>query len=241
MRPESSNIGECDLPAGVILARSSSQRLPGKVLMPIAGQPMVRYVIEKLQHCPVVGRICLATSTDKSDDELARYCEQEGIVCIRGPLENVAARALIAAEHMGAQCFFRVNGDSPLLGSELLIEAWDIYRQNSPDLVTNIFPRTFPPGASVELIRTSAMQKAVASMIDPDDKEHVTKFFYRHSEQYHIENLLSNQAYGEIHLAVDCKEDFSVLSKVIARMNRPHWEYRLSETVNLLSEVGANG
>jgi len=229
------------LPCAIIVARCSSQRLPGKVLRQVHDRPMLRYVVEKVSRCACIGSICVATSDDPSDDPVADYCQENNLACVRGDLNDVAARVLKAAEVMDADCFFRVNGDSPLLGMELLERAWGVFQSAQPDLVTNIHPRTFPPGASVELISRAAMRRAVAAMSDPADREHVTRYFYQHADHFRIENLLSDRDYAGVHLAVDSPADFTLLESVVKRMDRPHWEYSLSQTVDLYLEAAAHG
>lgn len=229
------------LPSAIIVARCSSLRLPGKVLRQVTDRPMIRFVIEKVGECGFIDKLCVATSTDSSDDALAAYCHSIDLPCIRGPLDDVASRTLIAAEALGTDQFFRVNGDSPLLGIELFTQAWQRFQEDSPDIVTNIQPRTFPPGASVELISTAAMRRAVSEMTAPEDREHVTRYFYTHPDRFRISNIQSDRDYSGVHLAVDTQADFDALVAVVQRMERPHWDYSLSQTVDLYREVTNHG
>src|SRR5258707_5203357 len=82
----------------VIQARMSSSRLPGKVLMPIAGKPLLWHLVHRLRQCRTVDSIAIATSTDVRDDALEALCAQEGILCVRGSLDNVLDRYRLAAE-----------------------------------------------------------------------------------------------------------------------------------------------
>ncbi|HWC63730.1 MAG TPA: NTP transferase domain-containing protein, partial [Rhizomicrobium sp.] len=99
----------------VVQARMSSSRLPGKVLMPIAGKPLLWHITHRLGQCRLVEQIAIATSTDPSDDAIEAFCAREGIACVRGSLSNVLDRYRTAAERTGAGTLLRVTGDSPLI------------------------------------------------------------------------------------------------------------------------------
>ena len=104
----------------------------------------------------------LATSTDTADDPLAIYGSQLGIKVFRGSREDVMQRFSDVLSQYNCDAFFRVCGDSPLLQPFLFEEALKIYTLDNFDLVTNVFPRSFPSGMSVELIKT----KPLKTMLD---------------------------------------------------------------------------
>lgn len=216
-----------------LVARMSSSRLPGKVLTEVAGRPLLQYTLERLQRCGVPLDIVLATSTDPGDDALEAFAGEAGIPCVRGSLEDVAGRFLKAVEATGREAVFRVNGDSPLIEMELFRRAAAEYERSGPDLVTNIMPRLYPPGVSVELIKASTYRDAYAEITEPDDREHVTRFLYRQRDRFRIVNLEPEAPYGDLHLAVDTADDLAAFGAAVGRMERPHWEYGLDEIVAL--------
>src|SRR5580693_457633 len=93
----------------VIQARMSSSRLPGKVLMPIAGKPLLWHIVHRLGQCRTIDSIAVATSTDPRDDAIAEFCGADGIVCVRGSLDNVLDRFRAAAERTGAGTVLRIT------------------------------------------------------------------------------------------------------------------------------------
>src|SRR6185437_2547862 len=107
---------------GVIQARTSSRRLPGKVMRPLRGRPMIAWLFERLRHAAGLDGIVLATSTAPDDDALAAFAAAEGIPCHRGALEDVGGRLLKAAKAAGFDALVRVNGDSPLIDPALVAE-----------------------------------------------------------------------------------------------------------------------
>src|SRR5579863_6109788 len=99
----------------VVQARMGSSRLPGKVLMPVAGKPMLWHILHRLGQCRSVDSIAVATSTDPRDDAIEKFCVEEGVACVRGPLQNVLERYRLTADQTGAQTLLRVTGDAPLI------------------------------------------------------------------------------------------------------------------------------
>ncbi|WP_119168016.1 cytidylyltransferase domain-containing protein [Algihabitans albus] len=228
----------------IVQARLSSERLPGKVLRPLGGRPLLGHLIDRLRHVPDLDGVVLATSSEASDDPLATFAGQEGLRCYRGPLEDVASRILQAAVSDGADAFVRISGDSPLMAPEIVSWAAKLFRQQWPDLVTNVATRSFPKGQSVEILKTSTFRAAVREFETASDREHVTSFFYRHADRFRILAFARQEPLESLQLSVDCEEDFRRVETLIKRMDRPPASYGLDDIIGLLpdrsgTEVGA--
>jgi len=214
----------------IIQARMTSSRYPGKMLAPLRGKPVLAHVLARIRagvsHMPVV----LATSDDASDDPLALYGQHLGIAVVRGPREDVLGRFAIALRVHPCTAFFRVCGDSPLLSPDLFKKAVAVYRQQEEqeqqvdqekqeerfDLVTNVFPRTFPVGMSVELVRSDTFLSLEKTITDPADREHVTRYYYQHPEKFHIRNIeCANPADPTLRLAVDELQDLKNIARYL--------------------------
>ena len=223
----------------VIQARMSSHRLPAKVLTPVNGKVLLQYLLEKLDHCSNVDQIIVATSNDISDLPIVEFCRQYGVLCYRGSLHNVASRfGEIAAQYAFAG-IARINGDSPLLDYKLLEQGIEIFNSGEFDLVTNVYPRSYPIGQSIEIFRASVFRVAYLQMNNPDDLEHVTPYFYRNSDRFKLFNLSSGNDWGAIQLAVDTPADLKRCAILLSKMTLPHWEYRVVEMIELLSTLEA--
>lgn len=170
---------------------------------------MLEWVIERIYRTKNSNRVIIATSDRDIDDPIARFGEARKIDIFRGPSEDVAGRALACADKFGCERFVRISGDSPFIDSTLIDALLEKHRAERLDIATNIYPRSFPAGASVEVITTAAMRRAVAETNNPGDREHVTPYFYRHPTKFRIGNLAAkDRRYGQVHLAVDTDEDF---------------------------------
>ena len=125
----------------------------------------------------------------------------------RGDLNNVAKRLVCTAEKYKKKYFLRINGDSPLIDYKIIDKALDIFKrsQNKYNLITNVFPRTFPKGQSVEIINTKILKDNLCKM-NKADLEHVTRYFYKNSSNFFIKNFKSFKK-KKIKLSVDTKKD----------------------------------
>lgn len=214
----------------IVQARMGSSRFPGKSLRPIAGRPLLQYVLDRLRRCPDVDRIVVATSTAPEDDALARFCEEQSVACVRGSEHDVASRFVDALEREPMDAFVRVCGDRPLLDRALVSRAIALYRAGDDEIVTNAWPATFPPGQTVEVVTTATFLRAVAGM-NARDREHVTPLFYRDHHLFRILNFTASADYSGVRLVVDTNADAQAIEGIVARMRRDHWTYSLDEIV----------
>lgn len=217
----------------------TSTRLPGKVLRRVRDRPVLQYLLQRLQRCDGLDGVTVATSVDPSDEPIEKFCLEFGVSCYRGPLDDVARRCAEAAGSRGLDAFVRLCADSPLLDPALVDQAVAEYRSREVDLVTNVCPKSFPPGQSVEVIRTSELFGAVDLMTSADDRQHVTRYFYRHADRYRIHNIRSEVDYGDLILAIDTPRDLRRFETLVAGLERPHWEYGLRELVQLRQQPAA--
>jgi spore coat polysaccharide biosynthesis protein SpsF len=226
--------------AVVAQARMTSTRLPGKVLRPLhGGKRTLEYLVERIERCEEVDDFVLATSEDPSDDPVAELCERLGVRFHRGPLADVSRRYLEVLERFELDAFVRITGDSPLLDQRIVDRAVRLFRPDEHDLVTNVFPRTFPAGQSVELVSAAAFRQAYPLMSRDDEHEHVTRFFYLHPEDFRILSFTAEDDEGTLDVSLDTEEDARMIGAILARMDRPHWEYTHAEVTALYREEAA--
>lgn len=221
----------------VVQARMGSTRLPGKMLMELDGHPALDYLLERLRHAETLDAVIVATSIEPADDAIAGHCAAAGVACHRGAHDDVATRLLEAAEAAGLDALVRVNGDSPLLDQALVDRGVRLFRQGGRDLVTNVHPRSFPRGQSVEVIDCAALRAALLRL-SGQDREHVTSGLYRDPADLTIENFDAGVEGagpdgGDTRLVLDTPEDARSIEAVLGAMRRPHWQYRWTEVLAL--------
>lgn len=209
----------------VIQARMSSRRLPGKVLLPIAGTPMLRRVYDRVSQADGVSRVVVSTSTSDSDDPLWEFCEKQELPIHRGSLDDVAARLLDCARTKDATEFIRISADSPMIDPSLITKAISLQKTTSCDLSTNVQFRSFPKGQSVEVIRTESLGEAWKSMSEQADREHVTALMYRQPTRFTIRNFSSGEELGRLQLSVDTVGDLERAEDVVQALGE-HFSWR---------------
>lgn len=217
----------------IVQARMSSSRLPGKILRTTQGKPLLGYLLERLTHIQTPAPIVVATSREADDDVVASYCRDQGLTCVRGSLDDVAARFLQVLDETGAEAFVRISADSPLLDPLLIDRIVDLFHESGADLATNVMHRTFPKGMSVEAVDADAFRKMMVGAKAPDEREHVTLSFYRDPSVWHIAELTSSKSFGHVNLSVDTEADFAAFETILERMAKPHWRYGLDDILAL--------
>ena len=197
----------------IIFSRMGSSRLPGKALRNIAGEPLIKRVINRVSKVKNLSTMVVATSNSKADDRLVEYIQSLNIDVFRGAAHDVLNRAVSCASYLGVEKFVRISGDSPFIDPELLEKGIELGGEPNLDLISNVFPRTYPVGTSVEIIKTDSLKKILSLTVDSCDREHVTRFFYKNPEKFRILNFESGRPdLRKVRLAVDTEEDLERLN-----------------------------
>ena len=203
----------------VLQARMSSSRLPGKVMKPILGQPMIGRQLERLRRAETLDRLLVATSLDDSDDPLADYCDGLGVKVFRGSLSDVLGRFQGAALMCGGvQHVVRLTADCTLAEPGVIDACVRLHLATGADYTSNTIERSYPDGLDVEVMRAEALADAAREADDPYEREHVTPFLYRRPERYRIAQLRQTRNLSDLRWTVDTAEDFAFIESVFATL-----------------------
>ncbi len=204
----------------ILQARMSSTRLPGKVLAPILGQPMIARHAERLRRSQRIDQLLVATSLDPSDDPLAQACAANGLDVFRGDLNDVLGRFCGAlAAYPAATAVIRLTADCPLADWTVIDELVARHHAENADYTSNTFPeRTYPHGLDAEVIRPEALLRAHRETTDPYDREHVTPFLYRRPQEHRIAGQTRAPSLAHLRWTVDFPEDLAFVRSAYARL-----------------------
>jgi spore coat polysaccharide biosynthesis protein SpsF len=160
----------------VVQARMSSKRLPGKVLMDLAGRPMLAQQLRRLKQCALADDIVVATTTNAADDPVAELAYREQVGCFRGSEQDVLARYVGAAREGKADMVIRVTGDCPLIDPKVTDRVIHELASHAMecDYASNVLHRTYPRGLDVEAFFLDTLLRMDRLAQSPQAREHVT-------------------------------------------------------------------
>ncbi len=197
----------------ILQARMGSTRLPGKVLLPVLGKPLLQFELERLARCRRVSRIVLATTTAPADDPVAELGERLGISVYRGSEADVLDRYYQAARLAGAEHVMRVTGDCPLLEPALCDQVVATYFDSGADYVAT--DSRHAEGHDCEVLSFAVLEAAWTRASSKAEREHVTLFVRQRPEEFRIRHLVADEDLGDYRLTVDEPEDFWVVERIL--------------------------
>jgi glutamate-1-semialdehyde 2,1-aminomutase len=197
----------------LVQARMGSVRLPGKVMLPVCGVPMIGMLLERLSGSRRIRRIVLATSEDPRNDPLARYVQGVGYEVFRGHEQDVLDRFYQAAKATDAEAVVRITGDCPLIDPALVDDVIAQFVSSGADYVSNVSPPTYPDGLDTEVFTFAALERAWKSATKPHDREHVTPYL-RSSDAFARGNVANVTDESAERWTVDNPEDFALIERI---------------------------
>jgi len=231
----------------IIQGRMSSSRLPGKVLLDIAGKPMIEHVIERTKRARTLNAVTVATTTDPTDDPVAAFAVSMGIAFTRGSLHDVLDRYYQAAKMHKADVIVRITADCPVIDPDVIDETVKLVTEpasvlclsSSVDFSCNRLPppftRSFPIGLDVEVCTFAALERAWKESTETFHREHVMPFLYEGAHLiprtphlatgisprgFHIAQLHHTPDYGPLRWTVDTPEDLIFIREIFSRLDK---------------------
>jgi spore coat polysaccharide biosynthesis protein SpsF len=220
----------------IIEARMTSSRLPGKVLMPAAGKPLLGHLIRRLQQTPSIDDIVVATTVNAADEPLVTLAREYGVGCFRGSEEDVMGRVLGAGDAAQADIVVNITGDCPLIDPVLNEQTIRMFLANQCDYATNGHIHTFPGGYAVQVYRLETLRRSASMTNERLDREHVTLHIRNHPELFRHVILVASpdQHWPEIDLSLDEEADYRLLKRIFEHFGEGHPYFGCRETVALL-------
>ncbi|WP_199609257.1 cytidylyltransferase domain-containing protein [Flocculibacter collagenilyticus] len=222
----------------IVQARTSSSRLPHKVLKPLLGEPMLARQLERVSQAKLIEQLVVATSTEASDDELAKLCKHLNIACYRGDLNDVLKRFYGCAElYLGdlnstssgnsEHHIVRITGDCPLIDPELIDQVIQHHIENGSDYTSNCCPPTLPDGLDVEVFTFDALKRANREAKLKSEREHVT-LYIRNQGNFKLHNVSASKDMSHHRWTVDELEDYQLVTLIYEALYpiNPHFNYQ---------------
>jgi spore coat polysaccharide biosynthesis protein SpsF len=214
----------------IVQARMTSTRLPGKVLLPVLGRPLLAHQLDRLQTVPA--RLVVATTHRPTDDPVVALCESRNVTVYRGPEEDVLARFTGALQPEDA-VVVRITADCPLIDPDIVTAAIAQFQATDVDYQGH---NGLPRGLDVEVMRRDALETAHRQALHPDEREHVTPFLYWRPERFRLGVFAHQPDLSQHRWTVDTPEDFALVSRIIQALIPQNPQFRLKEILALLDE-----
>ena len=218
----------------VVQARLQSSRLPGKVMREIAGRPLLEHLIDRINLDTIDWPLIISTSSLKYDDPICDFCSVKGIECFRGSHLNVASRYHEVCKKYNLDAFLRISADSPMMDGSLVSQFIGYWRPNL-DLLSNIHPRTYPKGQSLEIINSRFYSEHFHDFDSDFDREHVTPYFYRNLKSVRFENITFEENLSQYSLAIDTPEELERFDRFVNSEGDTWIKYNFREILNRYS------
>lgn len=229
-------------PVGTVLqARMGSTRLPGKVLKPLAGVPMLERILARLSTCRGVERLILATSDHHRDDPIAETGSRLGIAVFRGSEADVLDRYYRCAQAFGLEAIVRATGDNPFVDVDELDRLILFRRAASLDYACAFpeFGSGLPIGVGAEIFTFAALERAWREARLPHHREHVNEYFYDHPAGFSqgVCQAPAHKHAPTLRLTVDTPEDFALAEALQMAYMRQHAGDPIVTTTWLVAEA----
>lgn len=192
-----------------------SSRLPGKVLMPLLGAPILTRVVERMRRATLVDEVVVATTRLPADDAIAELAADSAWALVRGSETDLLERYLAAASAHDADVVVRITSDCPLVDPDLVDDVVRARSESGADYAANnLEPRTYPRGLDVEAFTMAALERAGVDDASPASREHATPYIYRHPEIFRLFRVASNENASHHRWCVDTPEDYELVRRL---------------------------
>ncbi|WP_348945380.1 glycosyltransferase family protein [Chitinibacter sp. FCG-7] len=220
---------------GIVQARMSSTRLPGKVMLPLLGCPMLEHQLERLLRCKRIDQLLVATSNQSDDLPIVDLCRHLGVMCFQGDLADVLDRFYQASQQYPTQHIVRLTADCPLCDPELIDGLIEFYLNGHFDYASTALEPTFPDGLDAEIFRAELLKLAWQEADLPSQREHVTSFFYQQNQRFCLGSYTDKIDRSAMRWTVDDADDFEFVTQIYKKLYPVKSDFNRHDIVDLLN------
>ncbi len=204
-----------------IQARMSSTRLPGKVLLPLAGSTVLERVVERVQAATQVEKTVVLTSQETSDTPIAEACQRAGIACFRGSLNDVLDRFYRAAQQFNVRDILRVTADCPLIDAQLIDQLILQFQTGGYQYCAVNRPlgqETYPDGFDAEVFSRAVLEQVSRETSNSYDREHVTPYIWTQPHRFRCFFQRAEINRAHLRLTLDTPADYALIKEIYAQV-----------------------
>ena len=217
-----------------------STRLPNKVLLPLADQPLLLRMYERVAASSLAGTIVIATTNDKEDDKIVELCKKNNIRYFRGEAEDLLDRHYKAALPFSPDAVVKIPSDCPLIDPRIIDRVLNFFIQNNVyDFVSNLHPASYPDGNDIEVMSIDSLKLSWMNAKTKMEREHTTPYLWDNPDKFRIGNVLweSGKDYSMSHrFTIDYEEDYIFIKRVYDELFDEKIIFSLNDILNLLEK-----
>jgi len=212
----------------IIQARMGSTRLPGKVMMDLAGEPMLVRVINRVRRASRLDEVVVATTTNAEDDRIVGLCHDRGWPVFRGSEDDVLDRYYRAAVAHSAQAIVRITSDCPLIDPDVIDAVVLEFQSHYPDVdfVSTGINRSYPRGLDTSVMSWAALEKAGREDTNPAWREHVTQYIIRNPDLFRVRGVENDVDYSYMRWTVDTPEDLAFVRRIYDHFRNDEFNWK---------------
>lgn len=221
----------------IVQARMGSTRLPGKVMKPLLGKPLLAHLLERLERVSQADQVVVATPEGVAEQFIVDLVERfPSVGLFRGSEHDVLARYHGAAHQFGGEVIVRVTSDCPLIDPNITGRCIEAFLADDLDYVSTGLRRTFPRGLDTEVFSLEALGVAFHEAVDPPEREHVTPFLYHRPERFRLFGVTAEEDRSDLRLTVDTPEDFELVRRIYETLYPEQPNFSFEDVLALLDK-----
>lgn len=220
----------------IIQARMGSTRLPGKVVMPIEGSPLIWHVHRRVAVASHCDGVVIATGPRERNEELVALLNSYGIPVFCGSENDVLDRYVAAARHFHATVVVRITGDCPMIDPDVVDQVISVFSGGNFDYVSNIHPPTYPDGLDVEVMTLAALERAHRAARLQSEREHVTPYIWKNSDQFRLGNVAGEKDLNHLRWIVDDMCDLEFVREVFRGLHTEKPLFAMADVLAFLEQ-----
>ena len=220
----------------IIQARTSSHRLPGKVLIPVNRKPILEWQTLRVLQTASIDQVVMATSVESSDDEVEAIANKCGVPTVRGSLENVVSRFIKAVDIYEPKVVIRITGDCPLYMPTLCDLMMNEFEKSKVDYLSNTLIPTYPDGCDIEIFSSGVIRELAQMHLTSSELEHVTLGIYQRNQHFNCKNFANNVNESSHRWTLDTPDDLEFIRKIYEEFKGRETNFAYQDVMSFLRE-----
>jgi spore coat polysaccharide biosynthesis protein SpsF len=225
----------------VCQARMGSTRLPGKVMLPLAGAPLLQRFVERVSRAKYAHAVVVATTMRTEDGAIVKMCDAHGWNWYRGHTTDLLDRTYHAAVTHDADIVVKVPSDCPLIDPDIIDLVVERFLERYPNVeyTSNLHPATWPDGNDVEVMSINALRKAFVTAKAPHEREHTTPWLWDGNNSVQCSNVINPNG-KDLSMShrwtIDYHDDYKLIRSVYDALYPENPEFSFADIVDHIEQ-----